>query len=512
MKRLPKKMFLLLALGLPLITTGFSLLGPFKNGTAPNDWQGAGFGGRPLGLGYSLPGDIGGPMFPLEGYRWNVPVITYGFDESFIRYFGPEGMAAVSAAIQILNDLPPVSALSPDLHEYPTDIKQQAHLNFELQTVGLLDLKSFALSLILEEMGLAKPERFVWGLRSRTTFPTTTNYATINLNFDPLTLVPSRYVNGVLYHYLIIDAIGLTGQEWASAVEFYRPDPFYYAYSSVAGGVGSDDLEFLETPLNSFQTGFGFSNLEAGQYFSGLTRDDVGGLRYLYNPKNLVTERLLSDVTGGRVTGTGTGTGTTGSPWTPFFNNTNVFLAATNVIFNTNTSGTNLTVQGIRPGINKILFRKVEFDSLLGQILIPMTNKFTDTFITNGRPVIQAVQRAPSQPDILFLVQDLGLTAGGTPQLTARTTTASWQNNDAINGASFLGGPGVIAPPVGGSVGIFFSDVLPFYRNFDPINLEDRLAGSGFWGSFDGSTNEPVIYPRYLNISLRDLKNVALAP
>lgn len=60
----------------------FSLLGPLKNSTngAPDPWQGKPYGGRESGLGYGLPGDIGGPMFIEEAYRWNVPVLYYGFD------------------------------------------------------------------------------------------------------------------------------------------------------------------------------------------------------------------------------------------------------------------------------------------------------------------------------------------------------------------------------------------------------------------------------------------------
>src|SRR4051812_12111309 len=84
MKRLTKNTFLLLLLLLVgIVTMGFSLIGPPKNGGNPNDWQARGFGGRPAGLGYTLGGDIGGPMNQLEGYRWNVPIITYAFDESF---------------------------------------------------------------------------------------------------------------------------------------------------------------------------------------------------------------------------------------------------------------------------------------------------------------------------------------------------------------------------------------------------------------------------------------------
>ena len=42
-------------------------------------------------------GDIGGPMDISNEYRWNVPVVTYGFDQSFMDYFGTNGVAAVDA-------------------------------------------------------------------------------------------------------------------------------------------------------------------------------------------------------------------------------------------------------------------------------------------------------------------------------------------------------------------------------------------------------------------------------
>jgi len=493
MKRLSKRILLLPLLGLALLTMGFSLIGPFKAGPAPNDWQAAGFGGRPAGLGYSLAGDIGGPMFPLEAYRWNVPFITYAFDESFIRYFGNEGIAAISSAFQVLNDLPPFSSMSTNLAEFNL-VLDSAQVNYQAQTLGLMDVKSLTLAFLLEQLGLAKPERFVWGLRSRTTGNGFTNYSVIQMNYDPVTLQSTRYVNGVMYHYQIQDALGPVGGEWASAVEFFQNDPFYLPYSAVAGGGGSSDFEFGDSPAVSFVSG-----LEPGQFYIGLTRDDIGGLKYLYGVNNLVTENLLADVTGGTVANAG-------SPWTPFLGNTNVFLNGTNTIFSTNTLGTNLIGVGIRPGINKLFFKRVDFDSLLGQTLVPATNKFTDTVFTNGRPVIQPVQRVSVQPDILFLVQDLGL-AQGTPIASRRSGTAGWANNDLLNGQSTLGGPGVIQP----QSRIFFSDVLPFFFNSDPGTLDDQfLSGSFVWGSFDGSTNTPVVFPTYLGITLQDLQSVVL--
>src|ERR1035441_4035821 len=68
----------------------FSLLGPYADWMTP-------------ALNYRLPGDIGGPMNIGEGYRWNVPVVTYAFDQSFLDYFGSNGAAAVERAIQMLD-------------------------------------------------------------------------------------------------------------------------------------------------------------------------------------------------------------------------------------------------------------------------------------------------------------------------------------------------------------------------------------------------------------------------
>src|SRR5437867_1605428 len=68
---------------------GFTLLGPHA------DWM-------MQTNGYRQPGDIGGPMDIDEGYRWNVPVVTYGFDQAFLDYFGPNGVAAVERSIKVL--------------------------------------------------------------------------------------------------------------------------------------------------------------------------------------------------------------------------------------------------------------------------------------------------------------------------------------------------------------------------------------------------------------------------
>src|SRR5688500_15280437 len=72
---------------------GFALLGP------RDTWQVNALGYDPQGDN----GDLGGPKNLGEEWRWNIPEITYGFDESFINYFGTNGMNAIDAAAETFN-------------------------------------------------------------------------------------------------------------------------------------------------------------------------------------------------------------------------------------------------------------------------------------------------------------------------------------------------------------------------------------------------------------------------
>lgn len=151
MKLQPKIGFCLLlvcfALGLSALSArAFALLGPVQ------PWM-------QTSNGVIYHGDIGGPIGITNGYRWNVPVVTYGFDISFLNFFGSNGVAAVESAIQILNNLPPASQIV--LTNYPFGTVQ---LNNAAQAQNLFDLKSFTLSLLMEQMGLADPVRNIYML------------------------------------------------------------------------------------------------------------------------------------------------------------------------------------------------------------------------------------------------------------------------------------------------------------------------------------------------------------
>jgi len=234
---------------------GFSLLGPIGN---------AGDAYQTPTLSYGLPGDIGAPKNLGEEYRLNTPQNYYACDSSFLDYFGSNGLWAVDQAFAAFNSLSNVSSYSPDLSEFPLDAQR---MNYTAQALRLLDLKSAVMSYIIEHMGLAEPDRWTWALRARISTPVQClfEYHVIQRNFDPLTWEPTRYVNGARYTYNIVDLCPTA--DVADAVEVLV-DPLTAQYTAVAAwGVGE------------------------GGFYSTLTRDDMGGLRYLYRTNNLNVEQ-----------------------------------------------------------------------------------------------------------------------------------------------------------------------------------------------------------------------------
>ena len=266
---------------------GYALLGPLANGD--DNWQ-------TRNIGYGLPyaesfapggpvelGDIGGPKDFQEFYRRSVPVLYYAADGSWWTYFKSNGMAEVDKAFAIVNNAMTnsptgatngVDGYSATLSEFPPET---AHINFTAQSLYLTDLKSITLHCILEQLGLAEPERFTWTLAERTVVsppgcPLGTLYFVVQRNFrvaPPLNTetVYSPYVNDTLYSYFIAEAC--RGTPTAITVPFHV-DPFADEFTAVAAN--------------------NFDGLNIGAFYTGLTRDDVGGLRYLLSSNNVVFE------------------------------------------------------------------------------------------------------------------------------------------------------------------------------------------------------------------------------
>ncbi len=253
-------------------SSAFSLLGPFDT------WQA-------VEIGYQLPGDKGGPMALGEEYRINTPNITYSFDESFINFFGVRGIQEVEKAMAMLNSVPPVSKMSADLSEFPSSAPRPNGRALALQ---LSDLKTTAASAVLEQIGLAAPERYVWTLRNRTVVDEVPYYSVLQRNFDPVTQAPSRYVNGVGYTFQILQTYIDPVVYEAVPLVLDPTDPLFTTLVSFVGMNGGSASRNYNT--------FDSLAAPAGLHYSSLTRDDAGALRYLLSSANLNNENPIPDV------------------------------------------------------------------------------------------------------------------------------------------------------------------------------------------------------------------------
>lgn len=353
----------------------YSLLGPVGNGPgvsnpAEDSFQVVEIGYNPLINGGAPPfftdPMASGPKNLGEGYRLNTPVLYYTFDPSF-GYFGSDGETAVQKAFDMMNNLKSVDSYSTNLSEFP--LRSQS-VNYQAAILGMIDLKSTTLSVILEQMGLADPVRYTWALVDRYNPPGSTcpaggpaigyQYLVIQRNYD-VTATPlnfnapdvgqySPYVNGELYSYFIFDDCDLGGASPPTADALEVPVDPLHNNPPVASGHGEDFLL-------------------AGSFYTGLTRDDVAGLRYLMSSNNVFAPSqgyLETSAAGSTVTGGG-GTTTTNSLTT-----------------------SSLSTLGTDPTTLQALYPAIVIDSVTTNIVPGATNYFytfgnvvTNSFSTN---------------------------------------------------------------------------------------------------------------------------------
>ena len=347
-----------------------------------------------------IPGDIGGPMPIGSEYRWNVPVISYAFDQSFVDYFGAEGMREVEAAFKMLNQLPAASQINPT--NYPTDVVRP---NYPAMTVGLYDLKSTTLSLLLEQLGLAQPTRNIVVVRRMNSLFEGYYPASAQLdpflddyfyrrNFDLDSYSSSFFVNGALHEFVFLWPVWL-GSQIGDAVEI-SIDHLPVRHLAVADGLP-----------------------EAGYYFTGLSRDDIGGLRYLLNFTNINFETPLTDVHR---------------------------LEAFRI--RNGGSERDLTATWY-PGVEKINFVRHPYLPRQNRSLV-LRRRYTDYFYENGALQGARVERDISRPDILFTVDNGEETPANHRFIypVTRTGTTNWINNAVANGNADGPGPGTIVPQI----------------------------------------------------------------
>ena len=294
----------------------YSLGGPIGNNPNPSGGlTGQGDAWQVPVIGYGLGGDLVAPKNLGEEYRRNTPVMYYACDATFLDYFGSNGVAAVDGAFAILNNVftnnptgmtKGLDGYSPSLSEFP--LNSQA-INYQAQALGLLDLKSVTMQAMCEQLGLADPERYIWTLHDRWPPPNTTcpvmDYLVVMRNFDPtptpLNVIQySAYVNNTLYTYVISEIC--TG-----------PDPL-----AVTVPIPKQPLDDIFTAV----AGMGLYR-HYGGFYTDLTRDDAGGLRYLLSSNNINFE---SPALGSILTGSTTiGVTNLGPPSLLYTSNYNAF-------------------------------------------------------------------------------------------------------------------------------------------------------------------------------------------
>jgi hypothetical protein len=275
--------------------SAFSLLGPSQGYTpAPQGdaWQVPDIGYCPLNSDIAPPHIFDnlpvGPKNLGEGYRRNSPVMYFTFDPTFADWFHSQGEDAVQQAFDMLNNAftnnpsGAIDGYSPLLSEFPLNSMGQ---NFTASSLGLLDVKSYTFSLLVEQLGLTDAIRYTWTLHSRGTIagctapcPLCLAYFVVMRNYDyyltPLGYVPpdwgqySPYVNGALFGYEIMETCGTPAPPTADAYEI-----------PVNPTVNNP-------PVSS---GHGEAELDVGFFYTGLTRDDAAGLRWLYSTNNYDT-------------------------------------------------------------------------------------------------------------------------------------------------------------------------------------------------------------------------------
>lgn len=320
-------------------------------------------------------------------YRWNVPKVTYGFDPSFVEYFGTNGIRAVEAAIDLINVIPPAADLALDA--YPrTDVRRA---NWEAMTLHCLDLKSVALQRLLEQLGLAQSIRWLWCVRGRTVVESNTWYSIIRLNYDPSTLNVSSYVNGMSFGYKLYDA----------------------------GGV-CDALETSGVYFDGNPTAVAEQSLGVGEFIINLSRDDVGALSHLLRPSNWNVETVLPGVTAAgpdpmAFVNAGSRPGMNKITFVrhPWDAERNRFVPWTNNYFDT------VIPYGQASAITQTLQRVVREPDFLFTV----------------------------QDMGLRFYEDNGQTHFWSP-VDERSDTSHWINLETLNDPMIPGGPGLIAPPI----------------------------------------------------------------
>ena len=461
----------ILASGILLFLTvgaarGFVMIGPI---TVPAEAV-AVVGGANVSL--NITDDLGGPKEIDRFYRWNVPDLTYSFDDSFVRYFGLEGVNAVNDAVGVMNDFfepadgsyKGVTSMDFARDGFVSNFNT-TWLNTTAQNQQIIDLKSLVLGMLVNQMGIGNPHRYAFTTRSISQNGTGTEWSfNVRLNnFDPLTLMPTDVINGVTYSYrLIHDAAPRAGGAPAGAeiptfvdMEEFTTDTSGNAWTAVSGIVdafyGNTAIYWTDSPtLFDFGVYYDGRNAMGGQYQPrhALTYDDAGGLKYLYNTNNIVWEDLYPQANGGQVTlvepatilpdrhaqnfmqasmpqGRGAFPRRTlggAAPRTPAFSRTSPLFGVQGILGVG--AGGNIIGQALRGGMDTMRLHFMPLDSLIGTVIMGTNFIWTDTFISTNMNNVQGLNSTTpgtsawiAPPTRVYRTQKVGRNVASVPDM-----------------------------------------------------------------------------------------------
>ena len=262
---------------------------------------------------FNITDDLGGPKELKHFFRWNNPFLTYTFDQSFVRYFGLEGMDAVHDAFRVVNDffIPAdgsykgVSSMDFARDGFLSNYNT-TWVNTTAQNSQIIDIKSLTLGMLVNHLGVGNPHRYAFTVRGISTNATATQWSfNVRLkNFDPQTWQPTDVINGVQYSYRLIhdappQAGGAITVPTFVDMEEFTTDTSGNAWTAVSGIVdafyGNTAIYWTDTPTAfNFGVYYDGRNAMGGQYQPrhALTYDDAGALKYMYRTNNFVFEDL----------------------------------------------------------------------------------------------------------------------------------------------------------------------------------------------------------------------------
>ena len=467
---------------------------------------------------------MGWPVPIKEFYRWNWPELTYAFDSTFVRYFGHNGMQAIHNAFEVLNDYfepqdgsySGVSSLNL-VKEYDQHFASWKY-NPSANVGNVYDIETMVLGLLVNHLGLGNPHRHCYTIRDIVNLQAVVppagqvaagNFHVVIRNYDPFTYHPTSIINGVNYSYHIYsfpwyDPIGPPTQVPSvfDAVEYaISDDNEYTAVAGIRDAINFSGLPWPSVAPTVYRTPGVFfapddpsdrpapSNVTRQvrtQPRHTLTFDDAGGLRYLYRTNNIVYETYDGTVTLVEAANMNPQPPSTAPPVPP---NSPFTSPAVRTIVGQVASGfnpvqppgtfrpqPNTIVQGaLRGGIDKIKFKYLPYDSLIGIAYHTNTSIWTDVFIQNALPTddipanppyfSQILARTISTPDFVFIADDL-LMGAVLPVIQVPVPGNDWDgtmigNNSQQGVVGTSLGPGVIETPAGASIQYRFTTRAP---------------------------------------------------